>query len=57
MSPKLKDKPPLNAVRNPNSLISSKNLAVFAIPVFLTTIPIISRRDFLVNSSLIYPTS
>ncbi len=54
-SPKLKERPPSKAIRNPNPIISSRNLAVAAFPDFANTEPMISRNDFFVKISLIYP--
>ena len=55
ISPKLNDKPPLNAKENPISLILSRNSAVSGTLVFLRILPIIPRRAFLLRTLLIYP--
>jgi len=39
----------------PKVLISSRKAAVSATLVTFNTLPIISRKDFLVNTSLMYP--
>ena len=55
ISPKLNDNPPLNAKLYPKVLISSKKAAVSGTLVTFKISPIISLKDFLVNTSLIYP--
>ena len=55
ISPKLKDKPPWNANLYPRVFISSKNAAVSGTLVTFNISPIISRKDFFVRTSLIYP--
>ena len=52
ISPKLKDKPPLNAKVNPISLILSRKSAVSGTLVSLRILPIISLKDFFVSTSL-----
>ena len=49
----LKLKPPLNAIRNPSVLISSRNLAVLGTLVILMISPMISLKFFFVNNALI----
>ena len=53
MSPRLNDRPPRKAKPNPISLILSKNSAVSGTLVNFNILPIISRKDFLVNTSFI----
>ncbi len=57
MSSKLKDKPPLNAIVYPNSLISSRNCAVLDVPEIFRTPPMISLSAFFVKTSFIKPAS
>ena len=55
ISPKLKDKPPLNAKVNPISLILSRNSAVSGILVNFKILPMIPLKDFLLRTWLIKP--
>ena len=51
MSPRLNDRPPRKAKPNPISLILSKNSAVSGTLVNFNILPMISLKDFLVNTS------
>ena len=55
ISPKLKDSPPLNAKPYPIALILSKNSAVSGTLVTFKISPMISRKFFLVNTTLKNP--
>ena len=55
ISPKLKDNPPLKAKPYPIDLILSKKSAVSGTLVTLSISPIISRRFFLVKTTLKKP--
>ena len=55
ISPKLNDKPPLNANPYPIAFILSRNSAVSGTLVTLRISPIISRRFFFVNTILKKP--